>query len=61
VLQATTPAGKRIRIDGRVESMCPTKIPFPGGATFVNEGLARFTFEGRQGTGIAEEWHNVTE
>ncbi len=61
VLTAATPSGKRIRIDGKVESMCPTKIPFPGGATFVNEGLASFDFEGRKGTGIAEQWHNVVE
>ena len=61
VLHATTPAGKRIRIDGKVESMCPTQIPFPGGATFVNEGVAIFDYDGRKGTGIAEEWHNVTE
>jgi len=44
-----------------VINMCPTKIPFPGGATFVNEGLARFTMEGQEGFGIAESWHNVTE
>jgi hypothetical protein len=61
VLHATTPAGERIRIDGTVDSMCPTKIPFPGGATFVNEGLARFRFGDLEGTGIAEEWHNVRE
>jgi hypothetical protein len=50
-----------LRIEGQVINMCPTKIPFPGGATFVNEGLARFTMEGQEGFGIAESWHNVTE
>jgi hypothetical protein len=41
--------------------VCPTKIPFAGGATFVNEGLGRFTLDGQEGTGIAEHWHNVVE
>lgn len=59
VLTGRTGRGREIRIEGRVQSMCPTKIPFPGGATFVNEGLARFTLDGREGFGIAESWHNV--
>lgn len=61
VLTGRTPGGKDIRIEGKVRGMCPTKIPFPGGATFVNEGLATFRFDGREGSGIIEEWHNVTE
>ena len=61
VLTARTGTGREIRIDGRVLNMCPTKIPFPGGATFVNEGLARFVMAGREGFGIAESWHNVME
>ena len=60
-LTARTEAGRAIRIEGEVTGMCPTKIPFPGGATFVNEGLGRFTMDGRVGFGIAEQWHNVTE
>ena len=59
--KAKTAAGKDIAIDGKVEGMCPTKIPFPGGATFVNEGLASFTLDGKKGTGIIEAWHNVVE
>jgi hypothetical protein len=31
----------------------------PQGATFVNEGLARFTMGGVTGYGIAEYWHNI--
>ena len=58
---ARTGRGRELRIEGQVINMCPTKIPFPGGATFVNEGLARFTMEGQEGFGIAESWHNVTE
>lgn len=61
VLTATSAAGKAVRIEGKVVSMCPTKIPFPGGATFVNEGVAQFTMDGRVGHGIAESWHNVVE
>ena len=61
VLAARSPSGKPIRIEGRMECVCPTKIPFAGGATFVNEGLGRFTLDGRPGTGIAEHWHNVVE
>jgi hypothetical protein len=59
-LTGRTGRGRAIRIEGQVLSMCPTKIPFPGGATFVNEGLARFVLDGREGFGIAESWHNVT-
>jgi hypothetical protein len=43
-----------------VLSVCPTKIPMPGGATSVNEGLAEFTWGERTGYGIAEHWHAVT-
>ena len=59
-LTATTEDGESIEIDGRVLSMCPTKIPMPGGATFVNEGLAEFRWNGRTGYGIAEHWHAVS-
>jgi hypothetical protein len=60
-MTARTGQGREVRIEGRVLNMCPTKIPFPGGATFVNEGLARFVLDGREGFGIAESWHNVVE
>jgi hypothetical protein len=60
-LTGRTGKGRELRIEGRVLSMCPTKIPFPGGATFVNEGLAKFSMDGREGFGIAESWHNVTK
>lgn len=60
-LEGVSASGKRVSIEGEMVGMCPTKIPFPGGATFVNEGLARFTMDGRTGFGIAELWHNVKE
>jgi len=47
------------KITGHVLSVCPTKIPMPGGATFVNEGLAEFKWDERTGYGIAEHWHAV--
>lgn len=59
-LSARTEGGESIRIDGDVLSVCPTKIPMPGGATFVNEGLTEFRWGGRTGYGIAEHWHAVT-
>ncbi|HEX7037805.1 MAG TPA: hypothetical protein VF210_18690 [Pseudomonadales bacterium] len=46
-----------VAVDGRILTICPTKIPLPGGATFVNEGLAEFTTAGRTGYGISEHWH----
>lgn len=59
-LKAKTPAGEVIEIAGNVMSVCPTKIPMPGGATFVNEGLAEFKWGDRIGYGIAEHWHAVS-
>ncbi len=58
-LTASTPAGEKIVIEGRVLNVCPTKIAMPGGATFVNEGLAEFVWNGQTGYGIAEHWHAV--
>lgn len=59
-LTATTEIGESIEIVGDVTSVCPTKIPMPGGATFVNEGLTTFRWGGRTGFGIAEHWHAVS-
>lgn len=58
-LTAETEKGEAIRITGDVSCVCPTKIPMPGGATFVNEGLAEFNWGDRTGYGIAEHWHAV--
>lgn len=51
--------GERIEIEGLITCVCPTKIPMPGGAIFVNEGLAQFQWNNRTGYGIAEHWHAV--
>ena len=58
-LTARTRSGRTLDIKGRVLTVCPTKIPMRGGATFVNEGLAEFSLDGRTGYGIAEHWHAV--
>ncbi len=58
-LRATDGRGRAIVVDGTVLTICPTKIPRRDGVTFVNEGLARFHIEGRDGFGIAEHWHAV--
>jgi hypothetical protein len=59
-LTGITSEQEQFEIDGRIWSVCPTKIPMPGGATFVNEGLAEFTWNGNTGYGIAEHWHAVS-
>lgn len=46
-------------ITGKVLNVCPTKVPMPGGATFINEGLCQFDWDGTTGFGIAEHWHGV--
>jgi hypothetical protein len=58
-LEARTAAGEKIAISGQVSSVCPTKIPMPGGAIFINEGLAQFRWDERVGYGIAEHWHGL--
>jgi len=58
-LTGRTRSGRLLDITGRVLTVCPTKIPMRGGATFVNEGLAQFSLDGKTGYGIAEHWHAV--
>ena len=52
-------SGRTIAVDGRILTVCPTKIPMPDGATFINEGLAEFRADGLIGYGISEHWHKV--
>lgn len=61
-LTGTAEDGTEIDVTGNVLTICPTKIPSPGGATFVNEGLASFKLSlpdrsPIEGDGIAEYWH----
>ncbi|MGI9327359.1 MAG: DUF7064 domain-containing protein [Pseudomonadales bacterium] len=57
--QATIEGGEQVQMTGEILNVCPTKIAMPGGATFVNEGLAEFRWGERTGYGIAEHWHAV--
>ena len=50
-----------VDITGQIINMCPTKVAMPGGATFINEGLAEFDWDGNKGFGIAEHWHAVSK
>ncbi|MEM7098548.1 MAG: hypothetical protein AAF541_09860 [Pseudomonadota bacterium] len=52
--------GEVVQMTGKVINMCPTKVPMPNGATFINEGLVEFNWGERVGYGIAEHWHAVT-
>lgn len=60
VLTGKTASGKPIQVNGSVLTICPTKVPMPGGATFINEGLAEFECDGKVGYGISEHWHRVS-
>ena len=60
VLTATTAEGEDIHITGQMINMCPTKVPAPGGAIFINEGLARYQWGDKTGYGISEQWHVVS-
>ncbi len=60
VLTGKAEDGSEIVVEGKVMTICPTKIPNPKGATFVNEGLAEFAMGDLQGHGIAEYWHMVS-
>jgi len=60
-LTGTVEGGEDIEITGRVLNVCPTKVPMAGGATFINEGLAEFNWDGKRGYGIAEHWHAVSK
>lgn len=59
-LTAQTEDGEPIELSGRVLNVCPTKVPAPGGATFINEGLTEFRWNDATGYGIAEHWHAVS-
>ena len=58
-LQGESASGEAVDVTGKILTLCPTKIPMAGGATFVNEGLAEFHTSGRTGYGISEHWHAV--
>jgi hypothetical protein len=59
-LTGRSASGEAIAVDGRILTVCPTKIPMRAGATFVNEGLAEFRCGSLTGYGISEHWHIVS-
>ncbi|MBT4160753.1 MAG: hypothetical protein HOC70_00545 [Gammaproteobacteria bacterium] len=59
VLTGKIEGGDDVNITGQVLNVCPTKVPMPGGATFINEGLTEFRWGDKTGYGIAEHWHAV--
>ena len=40
-------------------SVCPIEFPMADQTTFVLEGFAKFSFEDKDGYGIAEYWHSL--
>jgi hypothetical protein len=59
-LKGEIAGGEIIEISGKILNVCPTKVPMPGGATFINEGLAEYTWGDKVGYGITEHWHAVS-
>lgn len=56
---ATDKAGSRHALDAEILRVEPGTAGVKPGATIVNEGLARWTYEGRTGTGISEYLHQL--
>jgi hypothetical protein len=52
-------SGKTIEVAGEVLTVIPLDLRARGHNTMVNEGLARYTFEGRSAYGIAEYLHQI--
>jgi hypothetical protein len=58
---ATDKAGRTHQLDAEVIRVEPGAKGIRPGATIVNEGLARWTYEGRTGTGISEYLHQLDD
>jgi hypothetical protein len=56
-LDAEFADGSAHDVEAEVLCVCPTKIPVPGGATFINQGLTRYRLGSHVGYGFAEYWH----
>jgi hypothetical protein len=54
-------AGRAHELRGDLLRVAPLARPGRTGGTIVNEGLTRWTYEGRTGTGIAEYLHQLDE
>jgi hypothetical protein len=58
-LTALDKAGRSHELRGDLLRVAPLARLGEGGGTLVNEGLTRWTYEGRTGTGIAEYLHQI--
>ncbi len=56
---ATDKAGRTHALDAEVLRVEPGSKGVKPDTTIVNEGLARWTYEGRTGTGISEYLHQL--
>jgi hypothetical protein len=56
---ATDKAGNDHMLDAEILRVEPGRAGVRPGTTIVNEGLARWTYEGRTGTGISEYLHQL--
>jgi hypothetical protein len=60
-VRATDKAGRVHELSGEILRVAPGTAGIRPSATIVNEGLARWTYEGRVGYGIAEYLHQLDE
>jgi hypothetical protein len=60
-IDATDKAGRTHQLRGDLLRVAPIGRAGSGATTVVNEGLARFTYEGRTGYGIAEYLHQLDD
>ncbi|MBU1671390.1 MAG: hypothetical protein KKF41_02090 [Actinobacteria bacterium] len=51
--------GRTVEVEGQVLTVIPLDLRSRGHSTVVNEGLARYRWEGREGYGIAEYLHQI--
>ena len=58
---ATDKAGRAHDLEAELLRVEPGAAGIRASATIVNEGLARWTYEGRTGTGISEYLHQLDE
>jgi hypothetical protein len=58
-VRATDAGGRTLVLEGEVLRVAPIGHEVGGRRTIINEGLTRFTCEGRTGYGIAEYLHQL--
>ena len=58
---ATDKSGRTHELEAEILRVEPGRAGVRPGTTIVNEGLARWTYEGRTGTGISEYLHQLDD